>query len=263
MRTKSMHVSDDVERLVIVSDLHGFVEPLKVLDGLIASYQEKLQVVAAGDYVVTGARPVEAIEWVRANAGSFAVRGNHDENSVARVEGAHPPWTEAGASERLNPDQREYLARLPDVLELSWRGRCIRITHHRRPSGQVVSWMGKVTEVFDFFADPGVALVVAAHTHYPFVRKTATCCVANTGSISVPILGFRQDDGTVESRTEDSFEPDTKIFSTYLSVSCNGTGLEVVIERFDYDRAPGIERLRDAAHPDVERLRALLETGIC
>ena len=262
MRTQSVQVNDQVERLVLVSDLHGFIEPLKVLDRVIEAYPEKVQVVAVGDYVVTGSRPAEAVEWVRRNAGRFAVRGNHDEGALAGAEGEHPPWTEPGAYVRLSCEQKEYLSELPDILELSWKGRRIRITHGRRPSGEWVAWTATASEVFEFFADPSVELTVVGHTHHAFVRTDARCCVANCGSTSHLILGFKQDDGTVESRTEAPFEPVSEMYSTYLSVTIDESNLEVRVERFDYDRQKEIQRLRDAGRLDIKELREQLETCV-
>ncbi len=146
MRTQSIQVNDQIEQLVVVSDLHGFIEPLKVLDEVIAAYQGKVQVVAAGDYVVTGPSPAETVEWVHQNAGRFAVRGNHDKRALAMAEGEHPPWTAPGAFLRLGCEQRKYLSELPDILELSWKGRRIRITHGRNHSGEWVLWVQTMKE---------------------------------------------------------------------------------------------------------------------
>ena len=146
MRTQSIQVNDQIEQLVVVSDLHGFIEPLKVLDEVIAAYQGKVQVVAAGDYVVTGPSPAETVEWVHQNAGRFAVRGNHDKGALAMAEGEHPPWTAPGAFLRLGCEQRKYLSELPDILELSWKGRRIRITHGRNHSGEWVLWVQTMKE---------------------------------------------------------------------------------------------------------------------
>ena len=262
MRTRSLRVSDDVERLLVVGDLHGYVEPLKTLDRVFGAYPDRVQVVAAGDYVVSGAKPAEAVEWVRRNAGEFAVTGNHDQGALAGADGKHPPFTEPGAFLRLSAEQRAYLSDLPDVLELSWKGRCIRVNHGRTRSGAWASWMGKTDEVFALFADPSVALTIVAHTHCPFVRKDATGCVANCGSTSCLILGHKRDDGTIQSKTEIPFEPVSKIYSTYLSVTMDGSGLGVRVECFDYDRRKELECLEDIGDPNIERTRALLETGV-
>ena len=68
-----------------MSDLHSFVEPLEVIDGMIASWPGYVQVLVAGDILSGGVSPVETLEWVRTHAGEFAVLGNHDEGSLRGV----------------------------------------------------------------------------------------------------------------------------------------------------------------------------------
>ena len=262
MRTRSMQVDEEVGRLVVVSDLHGFTEPLGMLDGIIAAYPERVQVVAAGDYVASGLEPAETVEWVRRNAGQFAVIGNHDEGAITRAEGEHPPWTERGSSQRLSPEQREYLSELPDSLDLFWKGRLIRITHGRMSSGEWINWLASEDEVFEAFADPSVALTITAHTHYPFVRRNEGGCLANSGATSYLVLGMKGDDGTMWSRTEGPPELVPSIYSSYLCVTTDGADLEVAVERFDYDREKEIRGLLDAGRPTMEWLGELIRTGI-
>lgn len=256
-------MGDDIERLLIVSDLHGFSEPLKALDRIFAAGDDKAQVVAAGDYVVNGARPAQTVDWVRQTAGEFAVSGNHDQVALEGAEGEHPPYTDPGAFLCFNAEQKEYLTGLPDVLDLSWRGRKIRINHGRTKSGEWASWKATTDEVYELFVDPSVDLTVVAHTHCPFVRREARGHVANSGSVSCVILGHEGEDGTIQPKTEEPFQPPPEIYSTYLSVTAEGGNLEVSVERFDYDRQQEIERLQDIGYPKIEKLRKWLETGVC
>jgi protein phosphatase len=262
VQTRALQISDDVERLLIVSDLHGFVEPLKELDRLFALYEGKSQVVAAGDYVVNGGRPAEVVDWVRRHAGEFAVTGNHDQEALKGAEGDFAPYTDPGAFLCFSEEQKDYLTGLPEVLELSWKGRKIRINHGRRASGEWVSWKATTAEVFDAFADPSVDLTVVAHTHCPFVRRESRGHVANCGSTSCLILGHEAADGSVQSKTDVSFKPIARIYSTFLSATASSTGLEVRVERFEYDRLPEAELLQDLGHPRAQQIRKWLDTGV-
>jgi len=262
MQTQTLQVSDDVERLVVVSDIHGFVEPLRVLDGILASCSEPVQVVAGGDYVSTGARPVEAVEWVRRHAGRFAVRGNHDDGALVEAEGQHPPWTEPGVYVRLNPEQRKYLNDLPDVLELTWKGRRIRVTHGLDRLGRLMSWRATTQEVFETFADPEVAVTITGHTHFPFVKSRGGCGVSNSGALSYLMMGFKQDDGPVAWRSPSPHEPAPETFGTFLSVTIDRAGVDVSVERCPFDAQKEIQCLRDAGRRDVAVLNDLLATGI-
>ncbi len=262
MRIQPFDVDAQIEKLLFVSDLHGFVEPLAVLDRVIASLSENVQVVAVGDYVVAGVRPAEVVAWVRQNAGRFAVKGNHDQGALAAAQGDHPAWTEPGAQIRLSGDQRDYLREIPDMLELSWRGSTIRVVHGRKPTGEWVDWQLPCDAVFDFFADKAVDLTVTGHTHDPFVLERDGCRVANCGSTSMLIQAFKNDAGAVLSRRKTPAEPLAEIFSTYLLVANDGTDLSAQVESFDYDRQKELQLLRDAGRPHIEALTALLETAV-
>ena len=159
-------------------------------------------------------------------------------------------------------DIADYLADLPDVLELSWRGRQLRITHGRTASGEWASWRATTGEMYELFADPTVDLTVVAHTHCPFVRAEPRGQVANCGSTSCLILGHETDDGAIQSKTEAPFHPVEEIYSTYLSVTAPGASLDVSVERFSYDLLLEVDFLQDLGHPRVEVMRKWLETGV-
>jgi len=264
MRTERIEVNGDVDSLLVVSDLHSFIEPLEALDVALASRPRSAQVVVAGDIISGGANPSETVEWVRRNASRFAVLGNHDEVAILGGEGDHPPYSETGGYLRLDRSHAEYYASLPHVLELAWKGQVIRVLHgHRTLSGQDVSWMAKPSEMLDWFGDPAVALTVTAHTHYPFVAEQNGCRVANCGSACGLLLGLEHEDGSISSWGDEAvFEAPPQIYSTFLSIALENGEVKATIERFDYDRAAAIQRLREVNDPHVESRQRWLETGV-
>jgi len=264
MERKRVEVKGDADTLLVMSDLHSFIEPLEVIDGIIASRPGAVQVAVAGDILCAGASPAETVEWVRTNGGEFAVLGNHDEVSLRGAAGDHPPYTEAGAYQRLDRRQIEYLQALPQVLELTWRGARIRVTHaHRTLSGEDVSWQAKPSELLSRFGDPAVDLTIVAHTHYPFVLEQDGCRVANCGSTAALLLGLQHPDGSISSWGDEVvFEAPTEIYSTFVAITLEGEELQVTTERFDYDRAKALGRLREEKDPQFENKKRWLETGI-
>jgi len=139
----------------------------------------------------------------------------------------------------------------------------IRVTHDRTPEGEAFSWLATQAEVFAALADRSVALTVAAHTHFPFVQTDGNATVANCGAASALILGVREEDGTITPMGGRSgYEPPAAIYSTYLSVTCEDGGLHATVERFDYDRAAAVRSVREASHPDLDRIRRWIETGV-
>lgn len=264
MQSKRIELKSHVDSLLVMSDLHSFIEPLQVLDGKLASCPRSVQVIVAGDILSGGANPIETVEWVRRHAGEFAVLGNHDEASLREEEGDHPPYTEAGAHQRLDQQQIEYMQALPCILELTWKGTLIRVMHgHRTSSGESVSWMAKPSEMLTRFADPAVAITVVGHTHYPFVAEQDGCRVANCGSTSGLLLGLQHQDGSISPWGDDAaFKAPSEIYSTFLSIIFERGELQTTIEHFDYDRAKAIRRLREEGDPNVENRKLWLETGV-
>lgn len=264
VRFKTISVSDEVHQLIIVSDLHGFAEALAVIDDRLASCTAPFQVIAAGDYVATGLRPVETLEWIRDRAGELAVLGNHDIRCIeADAAPDAPAYTEAGSWARLDSGLRSYLKDLPHILDVSWGDKLIRVMHETAPSGAMFEWTASVRDVVALVADRAVDLTVCGHTHYAFVHQIPDTIVANAGSVCAPILGYVRTDGSVAHRThENSSVRPASIPGTYLSVTRENDDLDVRIERFRYDAGASLRRLEELRHPKIDIIKQWFATGV-
>lgn len=268
MKTRRIEISNRIERLFVISDVHSFIEPLQALDGIFAAHKESFQVVAAGDLFFGGLDPVETLEWIRGRAGEFAVMGNHDETTLrGGCENQDPglPYNEAGAYRRLSREQIEYLRAIPNTLELTWKGKVIRVMHgHRTLDGEYFTWRATQSEALARFADPAFDLTIVGHTHYPFVSTAPNGGrAANCGATAGLILGLMREDGSISPRNnEPAFRPPQKMYSVFLSLAVEKGKLKVKIERFDYDRATPIRRLREAGDPRVEDKRLMLQSAL-
>ena len=264
MATKRIELNADVEGLLVLSDIHSFIEPLETIEGMIATWPRPVQVVVAGDILSGGANPVEVMEWVRTHAGEFAVLGNHDEAALRSGEDPAPVYTEAGGYQRLDQQQVEYINALPSVLELAWKGKLIRVTHgHRRLSGQDVAWTAKPSELLCWFADPAVDITTVAHTHYPFVAERDGSRVANCGSTAGLLLGMQHSDGSITSWGDEAvFEAPPSIYSTFLEITLEKDELHLTIKQFDYDRTKALSRLREQDDTHFKAMKRWLETGV-
>jgi predicted phosphodiesterase len=274
---KKMVIDDSVEQLIVVSDLHGFVEPLKIVDRILDRSGARVQVLAAGDYFAIGPYPAETLSWIRVKAGDFAVLGNHEEGVLAASDDndappgvsspatgvPSPAFTDTGSLHCLDSGLKEYLVSLPHVIEVVWKGKCIRFTHDVTPSGEKFSWTARPDEVVDVMADLRVDLTVCGHTHYPFVRKTAGTIVANAGSVSALMLGRKLPDDSITTKgDEDSFVPVPEVYSSYLSIVIRNGELDVTVEYFEYDIEVVLRQLRECCHPNLEKLTSLFRTGV-
>ena len=249
--TAEVEVDPAVQRLVVVSDLHAYREPLEALDQRLAQLTEPYVVFVNGDIFGGGIDGRFALEWTMRRAAGRATRGNHD-SAIVEYPDIDPSQrdraaadTELSAYRQLSADQLAFVKSLPDVLNVRWRGHTLRLMHGhfnlRTPDA--TNWRLTPSELTERFGDPAVDLTVIGHTHYPFVSHSADGAVANPGSVAAPLFRYLSEAGQEIDRRAD--DPNLSVDDTrpsFLSVSEIGGNLQPTIERFDYDRAKLLER---------------------
>lgn len=262
--TSRVEVSAVTERLVIVSDLHGYREPLEAIDQWLAELSEPHLVFVNGDIFEGGIDGRYAVEWTMRRAMGRTTRGNHD-SAIFEYLGAEPPPserapddTELATYREMTPDQLEFVKSLPDILDVHWRGHSLRFMHGhfnlRTP--EATNWRLRPAELSEFFADPTVDLTVIGHTHYPFINQGAAGALANPGTVAAPLFRYRDPSGREIDRRVD--DPDLSVNDSrpsFLTVTQADGRLQPRIERFDYDRERLLRR-----HADRDGLRVPLET---
>lgn len=264
IKTRALDVDDCIDRLLVVSDIHGFAEPLEAFDRIRAGFDGQSQVIFNGDLYLGGIHPVQTTQWVQEHAGAFAVIGNHDEGMLRGGEGDQPPYTEAGAYVRLSESAIRYIRELPHQLNIRWRSFAIRLMHgHVTPSGAVGSWTAKPSELLESFADPAVDLTIVSHTHFAFQLKKRGVWIANPGAMSRPILAVRDRDGTVVPQSDEPiFTPLGDPRCSFITITSQDDELDVRIIRFDYDREQPLQALIAAGSDNIEQQRAWMTDGI-
>lgn len=243
--TARVEVSAATERLVIVSDLHGYREPLEAIDQWLAELSEPHLVFVNGDIFEGGIDGRYALEWTIRRATERTIRGNHD-SAIFRYLDADPSPgkrapddTELAAYREMTSDQLEFVKSLPDILDVHWRGHSLRLMHGhfnlRTPEN--TNWRLRPAELSNLFADPAVDLTVIGHTHYPFISKGAAGALANPGTVAVPLFRYRDPSGREIDRRID--DPDLSVNDnrpSFLAVTQADGRLQPRIERFEYDR---------------------------
>ncbi len=253
--TAQVEVNPSIQRLVIVSDLHGYKEPLDALDRWLDQLAEPYLVFVNGDIFEGGIDGCFTLEWTMRRAAGRTTRGNHD-SAIFEYLKAEPPSgegapddTELGAYREMTPDQLEFVKCLPDILDVRWRGHSLRLMHGhfnlRTP--ETTNWRLRPAELSEIFADPAVDLTVIGHTHYPFISQGADGALANPGTVAAPLFRYRDPSGREIDRRVD--DPDLSVNDnrpSFLTITEANGRLQPRIERFDYDR----ERLlrRHAVH---------------
>ena len=265
--TAEVEVYPAVQRFVIVSDLHGYREPLEALDQRLAQFTEPYLVFVNGDIVGGGIDGRFALEWTMRRAAGRTTRGNHDSAIVEYLDidpsqrESAAADTELGAYRQLSADQIEFVRALPDVLEVRWRGRTLRLMHGhfnlRTPDA--TNWRLTPSELTERFGDPAVDLTVIGHTHYPFVGRSAEGAVANPGSVAAPLFRYLDAAGQeIDRRADDPNLSGNDTRPSFLTITESRGQLQPTVERFDYDRTRLLERhaADDNLHMPLETRRA-------
>ena len=252
IESQEIELDDSIDRLIVVSDLHAYREPLAAVDAYLDMLSGTYRVVVNGDLFEGGVDAGATVDWVRARASGWMTRGNHDSRIFAYLAQATDQdpasqWKldgELGSYQTLSREQLEFVAELPDQLIVRWRDRAIRILHGHQNArnSDYTKWTATPDQLGEMFHDAQVDLTVIGHTHYPFVRQLDGARLANSGSVAVPINRWRQT-GPIHNRcaVDDSVANDD-VRCSLLSITEDAGALAVEIVRFDYDRRGLLDR---------------------
>ena len=201
---------------------------------------------------------------MRAAAGPLAPVGNHDEVLFAEMAApGQPPYTEAGAYQRLTADERRYCRKLPHRLVLEWQSQRIVLMHgHLTPNGKPASWQATPEEQATLFDDAAADLCLMGHTHYPYVLRRGNRQFANSGSMSAIILATADGSTLRPQSGRATLEPHEEYRPSYLMVTRGPKGLEVEIARFEYDRAALLREMEEIGHPELDQHRRWVWQGV-
>ena len=182
-------------RIAVLGDVHGNAAALEAV--VKAIRREKPDaVLVAGDHVLNGPAPAEAIDGIRAleAAGALVVQGNTDVAVADFDYGAAFPWYQDGvpdpirdaaewAHDEIGDDRLDWLRRLPAERRLVVADAFILVCHGSP---------GSQTAGFDQGLDPSVTLerisrtdarvIACGHTHLPEVRDFGWKVIVNAGS---------------------------------------------------------------------------------
>jgi putative phosphoesterase len=165
-----------------------------------------------GDLVNYGPNPNEVVEWVRSHA-HCVVRGNHDHAIGFSADPRCSVHYRAMASETgaftasvLTTESKRYLERLPLSIERRLGVHTFYLCH-ATPSDPLFGYLSKDASAWESeVISTGATVVVAGHTHVPFIRKVGDQTLINPDSIGQPKTGTPDacyavwEDGVLELR---------------------------------------------------------------
>lgn len=225
-------------RAALIGDVHANLPALEaVLEH--ASSQGAEMVWNIGDFVGYGAYPNEVIERLRAiNAVSIA--GNYD-LKVLRVPRKRKKWAKSKrlekfrafvwAYETLTPENRRYLADLPEKVRLQVDEVRVLLSHAGPVSNEEYLLPNTPTErLAELGRIADADLLVFGHSHQPFARFVEGVWFVNTGSVGRP------DDGDQRS--------------SYALVDIEAATIRVQHFRLPYDVETAVRAIRQNDLPE-------------
>jgi protein phosphatase len=176
-------------KIAIISDIHANLEALESF----AETWDELWVL--GDLVNYGPNPREVIGWVRERA-TLVVRGNHDNAAgngqdpqcSARYRAMAQATGEFTAGV-LDESEKRYLASLPLTERRVVDGKQFALCH-ATPANPLFEYCGKDSPKWiDYAESVSADVLLAGHTHVPFVHEERGRTIANPGSLGQPKNG--------------------------------------------------------------------------
>lgn len=225
-------------RIAVLSDIHSNRVAFEAVRAAIAERRPD-RVVVAGDAINRGPEPrpcLESLLELRRNAGWLFIKGNHEDyvllardrhESFAPWEREvfqHTRWT-LGAISDLLPAIEEW----PDQLSIAGPdGTEVRFVHASMRGNRRGLYADMEEPLLLELSSPASAVLVAGHTHIPFVKRIKDTLIVNAGAAGLPFDG----------------NPDGSF--AILEWSAGGWRAEIV--RVPYDRAAAERALVESAY---------------
>ena len=202
-----------MEKLAIISDIHGNLEALKsVLKDIKERNIDKI--VCLGDIIAKGSNQHECIELIKNNC-NVILQGNCDKYFTSDIDLSHKTDKEIKRikwnKSKLTQEDAKYLSELPYCFEFYMSGRLIRLFHATPENiNDFVGNIDSIDRLYKLFLPSNntnsnqlADIVIYGHIHTQFIQKIYNRTIINTGSVGNSIDVFRNDkkDGNVKNTT--------------------------------------------------------------
>lgn len=202
-----------MDRIAIISDIHGNLEALKsVLDDI----KEKNinRIFCLGDIIAKGTHQQECVDLVKENC-EVIIKGNCDEYFTSDIDLLTKTQSEVDRiiwnKNKLDEKTRKYLSNLPYCYEFYMSGRFVRLVHaHPEKIDKFAGNIDKIDRLYELFlpssntiSDKKADILIYGHIHTPYVQKIYNRMIINVGSVGNAIDVFRnyEKDGDVKNTT--------------------------------------------------------------
>ena len=177
-------------QVLILADVHGN-EP--ALTAVLDAVPDVDAVFCLGDIVHFGPDPAGCVDLIRARADQV-VRGNHDEEVVRlfrAAPSASPPVTDSAkwshwTAAQLSEDQVDYLAGLPEEIQLEMDGRRVLLRHDLPLPGPLIMPDAPESLIASRLDARPFDVMFVGHVHMPYQRALGDRELVDVGSIGQP-----------------------------------------------------------------------------
>lgn len=202
-----------MDRIAIISDIHGNLEALKsVLDDI--KERNINRIFCLGDIIAKGTHQQECVDLVKEKC-EVIIKGNCDEYFTSDIDLSTKTPSEINRitwnKNKLNDETKKYLNNLPYCYEFYMSGRLVRLVHaHPEKIVKFAGNIDKIDRLYELFlpssntiSNEKADVLIYGHIHTPYVQKIYNRMIINTGSVGNAIDVFRNDekDGNVKNTT--------------------------------------------------------------
>ncbi len=191
-----------MDKIAIISDIHGNLEALKVVLEDIKR-RNITRIFCLGDIIAKGTHQQECVDLIRKNC-EIVLRGNCDRvyaNDDAEELGGKEIQIKRNKWKRnkLTEETRKYLFDLPFCHEFYMSGRLVRMLHaHPQRIDGFAGNIDKIERIYDLFlpsentiSKEKADVVIYGHMHVQYLQKLYNRTAINVGSVGNPIDIFR------------------------------------------------------------------------
>lgn len=193
-----------MDKIAIISDIHGNLEALKVV---LKDIKERNieKIFCLGDIVAKGTHQEECVNLVRENC-DVILKGNCDAYFTSEVERETKPEIELKRIDwidsKLSNESKKYLRNLPYSFEFYLSGRLVRLFHAtpEKINGFIgnIDTIGRLYSLFlpseNTLSNEKADIIVYGHIHTPFIQRIYNRTIINSGSVGNAIDVFRNID---------------------------------------------------------------------
>ena len=199
-----------MDKIAIISDIHGNLEALKVV---LKDIKERNieKIFCLGDIVAKGTHQEECVNLVRENC-EIVLKGNCDDYFTSKIDRETKPEIELKRidwiNSKLSDESKNFLKSLPYSFEFYLSGRLVRLFH--ATPNKINGFVGNIDTIDRLYSlflpskntisNKKADVVVYGHIHTPFIQRIYNRTIINSGSVGNAIDVFRNGEKDADVR---------------------------------------------------------------